>query len=86
MSEQPSVTEQQREAGADVPGDGSTDENVDEREESNEFRESLPEIQEGRGRMHARSNPKVPVEQQWDAEAQGPEHDGSYLEQLKCLR
>ena len=45
-------------------------ENVDERES------------EGRGRMHARSNPEVPAEQQRDAKAQGPEHDGAYLEQV----
>ena len=49
-------------------------------------RESRPEVQEGRGRMHARSNLKVPAEQQWDAEAQGPEHNGAYLEQVTCLR
>ena len=30
--------------------------------------------------MHGRT-PKVPAEQQWDAEAQGPEHDGAYLQQ-----
>ena len=40
----------------------------------------------GVGRVHARSNPKVPAEQQWDAEAQGPEHDGAFLEQVTCLR
>ena len=56
------------------------------REGSNESRESLPEVQEGRDRMHARSNPKVLVEEQWNAEAQGPEHDGAYLEQVTCLR
>ena len=28
-----------------------------------------PEVQEGRGRVHAWSKPKVPGEQQWDAEA-----------------
>ena len=26
------------------------------------------------------------TEQQWDAAAQGPEHDGAYLEQVTCLR
>ena len=32
--------------------------------------------------MHARSNPKIPAEQRWDAEAQGLEHDGAYLEHV----
>ena len=36
--------------------------------------------------MHARSDLKVPGEQQWEAEAQGPEHDGAYLEPATCLR
>ena len=36
--------------------------------------------------MHARSDPKVPAEQQWEAEAKGPEHIGAYLEQATCLR
>ena len=67
-----------KEAGADVPEDAPQGENVDEKG-SGESRESPTEVQEGRGRMHARSNPKVPAEQQWDAEAQGPEHDGAYL-------
>ena len=53
------MTEQQREAGADVPEDVPQSENVDE----------TPKVQERRGRMHARSNPEVPAEQQWD----GPE-------------
>ena len=35
-----------------------------------------PEGPERRRRMHARSNPKVTAEQQWDTEAQGPEHHG----------
>ena len=39
-----------------------------------------PEGPRRRRRMHARSNPKVPAEQQWDTEAQGPEHHGAYLE------
>ena len=39
-----------------------------------------------RRRMHARSNPKVPAEKQWDTEAHGPEHHGAYLEQATCLR
>ena len=34
--------------------------------------------------FHAQSNPKVPAEKQWDAEAQGPEHDGAFLEQVTC--
>ena len=37
-------------------------------------------------RMHARSNTKVPAEQQWDTEAQGPECHGAYLEPVTCLR
>ena len=37
-------------------------------------------------RKHARSNPKVPAEQQWDTEAQGPQHHGAYLEPVTCLR
>ena len=78
-------------AGADVPEDVpqgvKTDpqsENVDEKA-SGESPETPPEVQEGRGRMRARSNPKVPAELQWDAEAQGPEHDGAYFEQVTCL-
>ena len=77
IPEQPSVTEQrEREACADVPEDVPQSENVDE---------FLPMVQEGRGRLHARSNPEVPAEQQWDSEAQGPEHDGAHLEQVTCL-
>ena len=56
------------------------------RERSNESREPLGEVQEGHGRVHAWSNPKVPAEQQWNVEAQGPEHDGAYLEQVTCWR
>ena len=48
--------------------------------------ELLPKVQEGRGRMHARSNPEVPANQQWDSEAQGSEHNGAYFEQVTCLR
>ena len=72
----------------DVPQGVKTDpqsENVDETG-SGESWESPPEVQEGRGRMHAGSNPKVPAKQQWDAEAQAPEHDGAYFEQVTCLR
>ena len=32
------------------------------------------------------SVPSRKTGQQWDAEAQGPEHDGAYLEQVTCLR
>ena len=77
--------QRERESCADVPEDVPQSENVDEKG-SGESRESLPKVQEGRGRMHARSNPEVPAEQQWDSEAQGPEHDGAYLEQATCLR
>ena len=84
IPDQPSVTKH-REACADVPEDVPQGENVDENG-SGESQEFLPKVQEGRGRMHARSNPEVPAEQQWDAGAQGPEHDGAYLEQVTCLR
>ena len=53
---------------------------------SGESPESPLEAQEGRGHVHARSNPKVPAEQQWDAEAHGPEHDGAYLKPVARLR
>ena len=68
-------------SGADVPEDVPQSETVDERGVTG----VTLEVQEGR-RMHARSNPKVPAEQQWDAEARGPEHDGAYLEQRTCLK
>ena len=68
-------------SGADVPEDVPQSENVDERGVTG----VTLEVQEGR-RMHARSNPKVAAEQQWDAEARGPEHDGAYLEQRTCLK
>ena len=47
---------------------------------------SRPEVQERRDRMHVRSDLKVPAEQQWEADAQGSEHDGAYLEPATCLR
>ena len=72
-------------AVADVPEDGPQSENADEKG-SGELQESPPEVQEGRGHMLARSNAIDPAVQQWDAEAQGPEHDGAYLEQETCLR
>ena len=77
VPERPGVTKQQeKEACADVPEDVPQC-------KSWEF---LPKVQEGRGRMHARSNPEVPAKQQWDSEAQGPEHNGAYLKQVTCLR
>ena len=45
-----------------------------------------PEVQEGRDRIRRRSNPEVPAEQQWDAEARGPKHDGAYVEQVTRSR
>ena len=47
--------------------------------------ESHPDVQEGHDRMRARSDPRVPAEQQWEAEAQGPEHDGAHFEPATCL-
>ena len=44
-----------------------------------------PEGPRRRRRVHARSNPKVPAEPQWDTEAQGPEHHGAYLEPMTCF-
>ena len=86
IPEQPSVTKQrEREACADFPEDVPQSGNVDEKW-SGESRELLPKVQEGRGRMLARSIPEVPAEQQWDAKAQGPEHSRAYLEQVTCLR
>ena len=77
VPERPSVTKQQeKEACAEVP----------EGVPQSESRELLPKVQEGRGRMHARLNPEVPAEQQWDSEEQGPEHNGAYFEQVTCLR
>ena len=76
------MTKQQSEAGADVSED------VRQRwmrEGSNESREVTPEVQEGRDRMHARSNSKVPAEQPCGAEAQGLEHDGACLEPVTRL-
>ena len=55
------------------------------RKGSGESRESPPEVQEGHDRMRKRSVPKVPAEQQWEVEAQGPEHVDAYLEQRTCL-
>ena len=51
------MTEQQREAGADVPEDVPQSENVDERAVKC-APGVTPEVQEGRDRMRARSNPK----------------------------
>ena len=53
---------------------------------SGEFRESHPEVQEGLDRKREWSDPKVPAEQQWEAEVQSPEDDGACLEQETCLR
>ena len=36
--------------------------------------------------MHGRIPKSQLNRQQWDAEAQGPEHEGAYLEQVTCLR
>ena len=52
--------------GADVPEDLPQSENVDETRRS---RKDVAVC------MHGRT-PKVPAEQQWDTEAQGPEHHG----------
>ena len=60
FTEQPSVTKQrEREACADVPEDVPQSEDVGEKG-SGESRESPPETQEGRGRVHARSMPRSP--------------------------
>ena len=45
-----------------------------------------PGGKEGHDRIHAWTDPRVPVEQQWEEEAQGPEHDGENFEQRTCLR
>ena len=53
--------------GADVPEDVPQSENVDETRRS---RKTSP--------YACTVEPKVPAEQRWDTEAQGPEHHGAY--------